>query len=200
MLRSNLTKSLTTGHPLGGGGAVVNILGGGGQNIPWPTHSNFWGGHGPPGPPGSATPANKYDETKWISVSTSFTVDDKRSIFEKEIKLDFTIKGHAAIDKRNCHIQGRCGLILKTVPAKDGANVVLCTDPAEYPDDMHFHEEFQAKDMHLTAVLTKPQRVFFPLSWLGTPVIKDGSVEWGEILSKCGDSKSLKLHLFVCLA
>ena len=104
---------------------------------------------------------NKYDETKWISVSTSFTVDDMRSIFEKEIKLDFTIKGHAAIDKRNCHIQGRCGLILKTVPAKDGANVVLCTDPAEYPDDMHFHEEFQAKDMHLTAVLTKPHHVFF---------------------------------------
>ena len=144
---------------------------------------------------------NKYDETKWISVSTSLTVNDidMRSIFEKEIKLDFTIKGHAAIDKRNCHIQGRCGLILKTVPAKDGANVVLCTDPAEYPDDMHFHEEFQAKDMHLTAVLAKPHHVFFPLSWLGTPVIRDGSVEWGEILSKLGDSKCLNFHLFVCL-
>ena len=35
----------------------------------------------------------------------------------------------------------------KTVPAKDGANVVLCTDPAEYPDNMHYHKEFQAKDI-----------------------------------------------------
>ena len=34
---------------------MVKILeggGGGGQNIPWPSHSNFGGGgHGPPGPP-----------------------------------------------------------------------------------------------------------------------------------------------------
>ena len=55
VLRSNLAKSLTTGHPFLGG-QLSKFWGGGGQNIPWPTHSNFWGGHGPPGPPGSATP------------------------------------------------------------------------------------------------------------------------------------------------
>ena len=52
VLRSNLAKSLTTGC-LFWGGQWSKFWGG--QNIPWPTHSNFWGGHGPPGPPGSAT-------------------------------------------------------------------------------------------------------------------------------------------------
>ena len=37
---------------------AAHFRGARGQNIPWPTHSNFWGGHGPPGPrpPSSATP------------------------------------------------------------------------------------------------------------------------------------------------
>ena len=52
--RSNLARSLTTGCPFWGGQWSKFW---GGQNILWPTHSNFWGGHGPPGPPGSATPA-----------------------------------------------------------------------------------------------------------------------------------------------
>ena len=49
---------------------MVKILGGG-QNIPWPTHSHFWGGHGPPGPPGSATPAAVF--TVLFSVAISLT-------------------------------------------------------------------------------------------------------------------------------
>ena len=106
------------------------------------------------------------------------------SIFEKETELCFDISESFALDKRNCLSHGKCALLLKTVPAKDGANVVLCTDPAEYPDNMHFHKEFQAKNMHLTAYFTKPKTAYLPLSWLGTPVIKNGSVFWNEILSK----------------
>ena len=66
--------------------------------------------------------------------------------------------------------------------------MVLCTDPAEYPDNMHFHKEFKAKDMHLTACTNYPEFSFIPLSWHGTPVIKDGSVYWGEILPKWSGS------------
>ena len=125
------------------------------------------------------------------------------SIFEKETELCFDISKStaAAVDKRNCLNHGKCGLLLKTVPAKDGANVVLWTDPAEYPDDIHFHKEFQAKDMHLTALIQVDGDYlsYFPLSWLGTPVLKDRSVYWGEILSKFSDSKLIFL-LLVCLA
>ena len=141
-----------------------------------------------------------FDSNKWISISTLLTVNKITSIFEKETKIYFYItKPFAKVDKRNCYNQGRCALILKTVPAKDGANVVLCTDPAEYPDDMHFHKEFQAKDMHLSAYITQPAFYFVPLSWLGTPVIKDSSVYWGETFSKLSNSKYY-FHLFVCIA
>ena len=144
--------------------------------------------------------SDTFDNTKWISVSTLLTVNDITSIFEKETKLYFYItKPYAKVDKRNCYNEGNCGLVLKTVPAKDGANVVLCTDPADYPDSMHFHKEFQAKDMHLTAFITQPAFSFIPLSWHGTPIIKNNSVYWGESLSKSSNSK-FYLHLFVCIA
>ena len=128
---------------------------------------------------------DKYDYTsKWIAVSSDLTYKDLTSIFEKETKICFKLRGECReLDKINCINDGRCGFLLKTVPAKDGANVVLCTDPAEYPDNMHFHKEFQAKDMHLTAYI-KFSYVIIPLSWLGTPAVKDESVYWGEILSK----------------
>ena len=55
VLRSNLAKSLTTGHPFLGG-PVVEILGGPKHTLAHPLKF-LGGGHGPPGPPGSATPA-----------------------------------------------------------------------------------------------------------------------------------------------
>ena len=136
---------------------------------------------------------------KYVSVFTRETFKNVTSIFERETELYFDIRGSAALDKRNCLSHERCALILKTVPAKDGANVVLCTDPAEYPDNMHFHKEFLAKDMHLTAYVDYPDFPIVPLSWLGTPVIKDGRVNWGESLSKLSNSKCF-FHLIVCIA
>ena len=121
---------------------------------------------------------------KWEAFSSLRKFHNIRSIFERESELYFDIRGSPALDIRNCLSHGKCALLLKTVPAKDGANVVLCTDPAEYPDNMHFHKEFQAKNMHLTAYFTKPKTAYLPLSWLGTPVIKNGSVFWNEIFSK----------------
>ena len=129
------------------------------------------------------------DLKKWAAFATKTIFHNVTSIFEKETELCFDISRSFALDKRNCLSHGRRGLILKTVPLKDGANVVLCTDPAEYPDNMHFHKEFQAKNMHLTAYKDYLAFSYIPMSWLGTPVIKDGSVYWGEILSKCSGSK-----------
>ena len=126
---------------------------------------------------------------KWTEVNATKSYDNITSIFKQETKLHFDISElhsyNVFVDKRNCYNRGKCGLLLKTVPAKDGANVVLCTDPAEYPDDMHFHKEFQAKDMHLSAYFTKPTFAFLPLSWHGTPVIKNNGVYWSEIVSQC---------------
>ena len=146
---------------------------------------------------------------RWETFSTLRTFKNVTSIFEKETELYFDISKSFALDKRNCLSHGRCGLLLKTVPAKDGANVVLCTDPAEYPDDMHFHKEFQAKDMHLTAYIRFkrhgqffPTISYIPLSWHGAPVIKGGSIYWGEILSnlKCRRSDtSFHFRLIVSL-
>ena len=122
--------------------------------------------------------------TKWISASTMNRYDDVASIFERETILKFQIRQNSKLDKRNCGTRGLCGVILKTVPAKDGANVVLCTDPAEYPKDMHYHKEFKAKNMHLTAYNYHSVFFYIPLSWHRTPVSKDGFVYWGDILSK----------------
>ena len=113
-----------------------------------------------------------YDGCKWISVKS---VEERRNfltlIFKEETNLHFNITGFAAIDRRNCYNQGHCGLLLKTTPAKDGANVVLCTDAEDYnPVDMHFHKEFQVKDMHLSAVLGNGS--FMPLSWQESPHIQ----------------------------
>ena len=129
------------------------------------------------------------DKKEWVTFSSERKFHNLISIFEEETELYFDISIGAAVDKGNCPSHGKCSLILKTVPAKDGANVVLCTDPADYPDNMHYHKEFQAKDMHLTVTACLQYRFpFIPLSWLGTPVIKDCSVYWGEILSKCSSS------------
>ena len=77
--------------------------------------------------------------------------------------------------------------------------MVLCTDPAEYPKDMHYHKKFQAKDMHLSAFLAEPVFAFIPLSWFGTPVMRRGRIYWGEILSKCTQETECVFHLFINL-
>ena len=74
---------------------------------------------------------------------------DVPSIFEKETKLLFTNSYIA-----NCSQPGQCGFILKTVPAKDGPNFVLCTDPTDYSDDIdiHYHYEIEPADIHLAFI------------------------------------------------
>ena len=140
------------------------------------------------------------DKKKWAAVSTLRTFHDVASIFEKETELYFDVSRSHVMDKRYCPSHGKCGLLLKTVPAKDGANVVLCTDPAKYPDNMHYHKEFMAKDMHLTASLANRQLFsVIPLSWHGTPVIKDGFVYWGDILAKRSGS-NCRFFLIIDLA
>ena len=144
-----------------------------------------------------------FSQRKWETVSSLRTFENVTSVFEKETYLYFDISHSesVALDRRNCSSRGKCGLLLKTVPAKDGANVVLCTDPAEYPDHMHFHKKFQAKDMHLTAYFPEYGHYkYLPLSWHGIPVIKDGIVYWGEILSKCRSSNYCRFYLTIDIA
>ena len=115
------------------------------------------------------------------------------SIFEKETKLVFSNTYRDVF----CFGQpGRCRLILKTVPAKDGPNFVLCTDPADYADDIdiHYHHEIEPADIHLALIRLEftpnPEPDgsaygdFFmdsrciPLSWADRPVYSNGKVSW----------------------
>ena len=96
------------------------------------------------------------------------------SIFANETKLMYHYK-HPAV--KNCFNQGKCGFILKTVPAKDGANMVLCTNPSDYSKDIHYHDEVQAKDLHFIVDL-KVGNTIIPLSWFEKPVVGNDQVVW----------------------
>ncbi|KAL5266769.1 hypothetical protein ACHWQZ_G003971 [Mnemiopsis leidyi] len=101
------------------------------------------------------------------------------SIFEKETKLVFLYR-HPSV--KECLEPGECGFILRTIPANDGANVVLCTDSSDYFQGLHFHEETKAKDMHLS-ITTERNGCKIPLSWLGKPELKNGQVRWNMLSS-----------------
>ena len=136
-----------------------------------------------------------YDSGKWISVTSSQNLENIYSLFEKETKLKFE---YVPLNAGGCNKPGKCGFILKTVPAKDGANMILCTDPNEYSEEIHYHEEFKAKDFYFCVYPTTTDFCFIPLSWNGVPVIKSGKVYWGDLLTEYGQTKLLA-HLFVQL-
>ena len=94
-------------------------------------------------------------------------------IFAKETKLMYHYK-HPAV--KNCSNQGECGFILKTVPSKDGANMILCTDPSDYSEDIHYHDEVQAKNVHLLVDLYSSRKII-PLSWCGKLKIRNNQVK-----------------------
>ena len=67
-------------------------------------------------------------EAGWNIIFSECSIKDFFSLFEKETKLYFICKGnHSKLT--NCTKPGKCGFILKTVPAKERANFVLSTDP-----------------------------------------------------------------------
>ena len=103
------------------------------------------------------------------------------SIFRKETRLIFHYKQPGV---ESCSQPGNCGFVLKTTPAgdPDGADMILCTDPSEYSNELHYHNEFKAEDMHLLVEnLQSGQSI--PLSWFGKPTMKYGKVCW-DVVSK----------------
>jgi hypothetical protein len=130
--------------------------------------------------------SQRYDMDKWIwALCGQRFFKNITDIFAEETEIVFYIDNHPAVG--NCPKPGRCGFIIKTTPAKDGANIILCTDPSDYSGEIHYHDEFQAKDMHLVAAVSDPYYFYqyLPLSWNGIPVIRNGDVYWGELLSEC---------------
>ena len=147
----------------------------------------------------SCEPPLDEDGEQWEcshTVTCAF-ITDVPSIFEEETKLIFSNSYIA-----NCSQPGQCGFILKTVPAKDGPNFVLCTDPTDYPDDIHYHNEIESADIHLAFIRQEfspnpepdgseygdyilnssiPLRLdsrCIPLSWADRPVYSNGKVSW----------------------
>ena len=129
--------------------------------------------------------APSYNKSKWLSMMCEKRFGNINSLFEKETKLKFR-----PVNERECNKPGKCGFILKTVSAKDGANMILCTDPSEYSEEIiHYHEEFKAKDMYFFIYpAVNYDAYYFPLSWNGVPVIKSGKVYWGELLAEYTNS------------
>ena len=115
------------------------------------------------------------DQWSWI-IKTEVDQHKTRnicSIFAMETKLMYHYKHHAV---KGCSNKGECGFILKTVPAKNGANMILCTDPSDYSEDIHYHDEVQAKNVHLLVDL-KISAKLIPLSWCGKLKIRNNQVK-----------------------
>ena len=126
--------------------------------------------------------SSKYETNRWISLNSenhsllgSQYYSSILSLFEKETKVALVCSQYLT---NNCSKPGQCGFILKTVSAKDGANIKLCTDSSEYSEKIHYHEEFQAKDMHISMYTMKNKFTNVPLSWCGRPEFKSGEVCW----------------------
>jgi hypothetical protein len=142
--------------------------------------------------------SNKYDENKWICFGGEQTFKNITTIFAEETKMIFHVnRSHPAV--KNCSKPGRCGIILKTTPAKYGANMIVCTDLTDYSSKIHYHDEFQAKDMNFSTFVSASSIFFVPLSWNGIPVTQNGEVYWGELLSDCTKYEKWCLKLFVQL-
>ena len=123
-----------------------------------------------------------YETNRWISLnSLDHSLLDTQyyssilSLFEKETKVAFVCSKYTT---NNCSKPGKCGFILKTVSAQDGANMKLCTDSSEYSEKIHYHEEFQAKDMHISIFTNVTKFTNVSLSWCGKPEFKSGKVCW----------------------
>ena len=111
----------------------------------------------------------------WISHISNSSYGSISSLFEENTRIECLGK-HPYV--KDCSKPGYCGFILKTVSAKDGANIKLCTDPSEYSEKIHYHEEFQAKDMHLSIFTYVTKFTNVSLSWCGKPEFKSGKVCW----------------------
>ena len=125
-----------------------------------------------------------HDKEKWTwpyskqdcrNIDSVFDVDHKRTLkFQYE-----------PLNAGGCNKPGKCGFIIKTVLTEDGANMILCTDPSEYSEEIHYHEEYKAKDLYFsTSHWGSFNHYHIPLSWNGVPVIKSGKVYWGELLAE----------------
>ena len=124
---------------------------------------------------------DRIDAKKWVLRGQEFQEHYSHSIcsiFSKETKMMYHYK-HPAV--KNCSNQGECGFILKTVPAKDGAKMILCTDPSDYSETIHYHDEVQAKALHLLVLSTSLNKIN-PMSWFGKPEIRNSQVEWDTFI------------------
>ena len=119
--------------------------------------------------------SSSYETQYWISYSSNSSYGSISSLFDENTRIECLCK-HPNV--KNCSKPGQCGFILKTVSARDGANIKLCTDPSEYSEKIHYHEEFQAKDMHLSIYTNVTKFINVSLSWCGKPEFKSGKVCW----------------------
>ena len=117
---------------------------------------------------------SNYEPQYWIrysSTSSNSSYGSVSTLFEENMSIECFCK-HPNV--KNCSKPGQCGFILKTVSVKDGANTKLCTDPSDYSEKIHYHEEFQAKDMHIFMYTVLSKFTNVPLSWCGRPEFKSG--------------------------
>ena len=86
---------------------------------------------------------------------------------------------HPAV--KECSKRGECGFIIKTTPAKDGASMRLCTDPSDYSEDIHFHDEIRAEDIHFI-LWSRKGECNIPISWCGVPRVEHGKLSVDNML------------------
>ena len=140
--------------------------------------------------------ASTLKETRWevAGLEEQFSFSKIFSLFEKETKLLFFSWFDIV---PNCSKPGRCGYVIKTVPAKEGANFVLSTDPNDYSDEIHCHSEVKAEDMHLLLECYDSDDRIVSLCWSSRPVYNNGKLCWDSFpVSKKDMAKSCELFLF----
>ena len=123
-------------------------------------------------------------EAGW-KITFTEEIKDIFSLLKKETKISFF--SHRFQGFSNCSKPGKCGFILKTVPAKEHANFVLSTDPIDYlySEEIHYHNDIDTKDLHLLVQWRKKLKIFnmhtghyLPMSWAGRPVQEDNGLLW----------------------
>ena len=76
---------------------------------------------------------------------------------------------------RRGRMQASCGFIIKACINDEETSLRLNTDPTNN-GGLHFHEEFEAKRMHL--VIRDDAGKCFPISWFGRPSISNNTCTW----------------------
>ena len=112
----------------------------------------------------------------------SYNIDN---IFTPQSMLRFKYKS-SGMRIKECTNRDDCGIIIKTIKTKDSIKMVLCTDPSYFPNNLHYHNLVEAKDLHLIVEYplhndkedSDQEWITLPISWFGQPV------DWSRLPSR----------------